>query len=110
MPLQNLKEHPRTDYMPLQNLKEHPTVTSSSSDHLIVTRSTAQIHITQRLHQRPWEAHPATMSERLLNTYINAHGRPILPPCRKGSCVSVSSVLITCPWREPRYEENQASL
>ena len=56
------------------------------------------------LHQQSWEAHPATMSKRLsalrsmtmaepayrhvgkaLNTYINDHGRPNLPPCQKGS-------------------------
>ena len=70
----------------------------------------------QHLHQRPWEAQPATMSERL-STYINDHGRPNLPPCRKGShhlhqrtweaqpatmskrlsCVSASFGLITSP-------------
>ena len=38
------------------------------------------------------------------------HGRPSLPPCRKGSCVSVYSRLITSPWREPRSEVHQESL
>ena len=39
---------------------------------------------SQHLHQRPWEAQPSTMLERL-STYINDHVRPILPPCQKGS-------------------------
>ena len=69
----------------------------------------------------PWEAQPATMSERLC-TYIWPWEEPILPPCQK--CYALTSDhernqsynhvrralrFITSPWKEPRYEENQAS-
>ena len=81
------------------------------------------------LTSRPWEARPATMSKSLytyimtmggptchhvgkaLSTYINDHGRPSLPACRKGLCVFASSELITSPWKEPRSEvHTRASL
>ena len=67
--------------MPLAKLAGS-LVTSSSSDHLIITRSTTQIHITQRLHPPAWEDQPTTIQERI-NNYINDHGRTNLSPCRK---------------------------
>ena len=142
MPLAKPARSPKTDYMPLQNLKERPRTNYMPCDtsvpyyYLIIFKS------SHRHTEHSPDTHNTTLTSttmgglachhvgKTLNTYINDHGRPSLPPCRKGSqhlhqrpweaqpatmskrlsCVSTSSRLITSPWREPRSEEHQASL
>ena len=64
----------------------------------------------QHLHQWPWEDldyHHVRNDPSLTSMTM---GGPSLPPGWKGLCVSVSSRLITSPWKEPRSEVHRASL
>ena len=101
MPLAKHAGSPMTDYIPLQNLKEHPTTDYMPCKscvpycYLIIFRSSHR-----HMEHNP-DAHNTTLTSmtmggpsfhhvrKALNTYIHWHGRTHLLPSMKGSCVSL---------------------
>ena len=89
MPLQNLKKHPRTDYMPCNTCVSYYYLIIFKSSHRHAEHS-PNTHYTALTSTTM--AQPATMSKRLISTYINANGRFSLPPCRKGLALTSTTM------------------
>ena len=104
MPLAKHARSPRTDYMPLQNLKEHPRTDYIPCNSCVPYHYLIIFRSSHRLTEHNLDTHNTTLTSmtmggptchhvgKALNTYINYHGRPIPPPCQKGSTLTSTTM------------------